>query len=207
MQLLKEILTWLCFIAFAYLSGSVMFSRIIPLLVCKKDVCESSPDGNPGAANAFAACGVPLGMLCLLLDMAKGFLPVFLTYFVFGMDCRSFWFALVLAAPVLGHATAPLYHFRGGKCISTAFGVLIAILPISVSGWILAIVYILFSTVIKISPNRRRSIAAFGVFATIAVPIALWQRLFSIALGCLVIALTAIYRHTKRFEKPQEVTQ
>ncbi len=203
---MKELLIWLCLIAFGYLLGSVMFSRIIPLLVCKKDVCKTAPDKNPGAANAFAACGVPLGMVCLLLDMAKGFFPVFATWFFFGMDYTSLGFAFVMIAPVLGHATAPFSHFHGGKCISTSFGVLIACLPFCYAGWVLAVTYILFSTVVKISPNRRRSLISYAVFAAISVPLAAWRGLYACAFGCLMIAAVAIAKHTKYFEQKAQET-
>ena len=39
-------------------------------------------------------------------------------------------FALVVAAPVLGHAFSPMAKFRGGKAIAALFGVCIALLPV-----------------------------------------------------------------------------
>ena len=60
----------------ARVSGSVLYCRFVPLLLLKKDICALSPDKNPGAANVFVHCGVPMGLLCLVLDMAKGGVPV-----------------------------------------------------------------------------------------------------------------------------------
>ena len=112
-------LIWLALILGGFMLGSVMFSRILPRLIKGKDVTKLSDDGNPGAANVFSTCGIVLGMLCLLLDMGKGFAPVLLAQHL--VDIHSMRFSAVLIAPVLGHALAPLNHFRGGKCIATAF--------------------------------------------------------------------------------------
>ena len=64
--------------AFGFACGGVMFCRFMPLLLAKKDITKLSSDGNPGSANVFINCGIPLGLLCLFLDMFKGFLPVLL---------------------------------------------------------------------------------------------------------------------------------
>ena len=116
---MRELCSWLLFIVGGFLSGSVMFSALLPRRLLGRDVPAESDDRNPGAGNVFTHCGVPMGMLCLFMDMAKGFVPVFLAARF--ADTASMLFALVIAAPVLGHALAPLYHFLGGKCIATAF--------------------------------------------------------------------------------------
>ena len=191
----NETIYWLILIAFGYLFGGVMFSRTLPKLFMKKDVCKLSDDGNPGSANVFKNCGVVMGMICLLCDMVKGFVPVILA--VIYLDIRSLWFAGLLAAPVLGHATAPFYHFHGGKCIATAFGEMIALLPASRIGLVLAGLYIFFSTVWKINPNRVRSIVTFGLFAILSTGWFFLTKEFSFMAGCLAISLTAMFRHSK----------
>ena len=123
----NEIFLWCALIIGGFLCGSIMFSRLLPLLIAGKDVSAESSDRNPGAANAFSACGVAIGMLCLLLDMLKGFLPVLLGRLL--LNTNDLLFAAVIVAPVLGHAIAPLNRFHGGKCIATAFGVTIALMP------------------------------------------------------------------------------
>ena len=194
---MREGLLWLALILGGFVLGSIMFSRILPKLLRGEDICKKSPDGNPGAANVFSVCGVALGMLCLLLDLGKGFAPVFLAERL--VNIRSMRFAAVLVAPVLGHALAPFNHFRGGKCISTAFGVMVALLPITRIGLVLAGLYIAFSTVLKISPNRIRSIVTFTLFAVFCGVWAFFSRSFSIAVGCIAISAIAVLRHTRRF--------
>ena len=53
-----------------FLSGGVLYSYHVPKLLCGVDVVADSPDHNPGMTNAMKLCGVPVGLLCLALDMA-----------------------------------------------------------------------------------------------------------------------------------------
>lgn len=194
---MSEFLGFAICILSGFLLGSVMFSQILPQLVQAKDIGAISDDHNPGATNVFINCGAPLGIVCLLLDIGKGFLPVFLAcQFV---DRSNLLFSLVMAAPVLGHAIAPLQHFHGGKCIATSFGVMIALLPITPIGLVLAVFYILFSTFVKIRPNRIRSLLTFGLFGIVSFVHFLHVEEYSLALGCLLISITAMVKHSKYF--------
>ena len=109
----NEALLTFALIAGGFLLGGVMFSRALPKLLTGKDVCALRADKNPGAANVFAVCGVPMGLLCLALDMFKAYLPVSLAAQY--LDTQSVWFALALAAPVLGHAVGVFNGFHGGN--------------------------------------------------------------------------------------------
>ncbi len=199
------ILIWISFITGGFLLGSILFSKIIPKIAVGKNICELGSDGNPGAANVFMKCGKKLGAVCLAADMLKGFLPAFLAFLF--LDYNSFLFALVMISPVVGHALGIFNKFHGGKCIATSFGVLIGILPITRVGFLLAAVYILFSTLIKIKPNSRRSILSFGIFAAGAIFILHFQGKYSVALGCIAISAIAILKHLHRFERKEEIIQ
>ena len=157
-----------------------MFCRFMPLLLAKKDITKLSSDGNPGSANVFINCGIPLGLLCLFL-------------------VRRLSFAILIAAPVLGHAVAPFDRSKGGKCIATAFGVLLALIPQTKIVFLLAGLYILFSTAIRISPNRVRSKVTFALFGTFAAVILLLKRRAPLAMGCLLVSSIVIVKHSKLF--------
>jgi len=86
----NEALLTFALIAGGFLLGGVMFSRALPKLLTGKDVCALRTDKNPGAANVFAVCGVPMGLLCLALDMLKAYLPVSLA--AQHLDTQSVWF-------------------------------------------------------------------------------------------------------------------
>ena len=197
-----RILIYCLSIAGGFLLGGVMFSQLLPQMLCGIDIQKVSDDHNPGATNVFVNCGVKMGILCLSLDLLKGFLPVFLTAKFLGTD--NMLFGLVLAAPVLGHAIAPYHRFHGGKCIATAFGEMLGLLPFNRIGLVLAAVYILFSTVIKIQPNRVRSIVSFGLFGLCSAVLLVHSGDYAIALGCCLISLTAIFKHSRYFCREQQ---
>lgn len=194
---------WAAFIGGGFCLGGIMFSQIIPGIFLKKDIRMSSPDRNPGAANVFTLCGIPLGLLCLFLDMLKGFLPVFAASKV--LDIQHMLFAAILTSPVLGHAIAPFNHFHGGKCIAAAFGVMLALLPVTPIVLVLAGLYIFFSVIVKIKSKRLRSIVTFGLFGSISAFIFVMTGRYPLAVGCASVSLIAIAKHTKYFSfVPQE---
>lgn len=104
----------------AFISGSLMFSHWLGLIVLKRDI-RSLGDGNPGASNLFRAGGRVLGILGLFLDYAKGGVPVLGARFVEGIEGLSL--IPVAVAPVLGHAFSPWLRGRGGKAVTVTFGI------------------------------------------------------------------------------------
>lgn len=178
-----------------FFSGSLMFSSWIPRLLLHRDIVAESDDHNPGAGNVFKLCGVFWGFVCLFFDLGKGFLPVWAACRL--MNAGRWWFALAICAPVLGHAIAPLHRFRGGKCVAVSFGALLGLLPVSFTVFVLAGVYILFSTLLRINPHRRRSAWTFFVFGVLASAMALWQGLISVAIGSSLIAVVGVLKHTR----------
>lgn len=192
---------WLLFTLIGFLMGGVMFGRILPRCVAHKDVCALSPDHNPGTANVFTYCGWKLGTLCLLLDMGKGFLPVFTACRLSGGDMTEPMLAVVMLAPVLGHALAPFSREKGGKCIACTFGVLLGLLPYSGAAFLLAALYVLFSTLLKVKPTRKRSIVTFSLFGGIALIGAFFNAHFIVGVGCMLISAVVIIKHLPRFEQ------
>lgn len=92
------ILKYLLFIVAGYVSGSIMYSYLIPKLFCGVDIVKEGDDHNPGMTNVMRCVSVKLGILCLVLDVAKGFVPVFLAK-MYVPDYRHMLFALIIAAP------------------------------------------------------------------------------------------------------------
>ena len=94
--------SYLGFVIGGYLLGSTLFAYVLPKLTRHIDIREMSEDGNPGTYNAFRYGGTVCGICVLLLELLKGFFPVWLCERTVGL--QSPWFAAVMAAPVLGHA-------------------------------------------------------------------------------------------------------
>lgn len=199
----NSLISGLILIIGGFFLGSILFCKIIPLIIKKRDICKISADHNPGAANVFVNCGVIMGMICLIFDMFKGYIPVYLGMKYIGTD--KLIFAGIMAAPVLGHAIAPLNSFHGGKCIATSFGEVIALLKVTYVGLVLAGIYIFFSTIYKINPNRKRSIVTFGVFGVLSFVILTGKEMFYIGFGCFIISAITIIKHLKYFAIEEDV--
>jgi len=102
-----------------FLLGATPFSLLMGRLFAKKDI-RSVGDGNPGGTNALKAGGLKTGLPAILLDIGKGFLPVFLAQ-KYGL---TGWSLLpICLAPSIGHAFSPFLRFRGGKALGPTGGV------------------------------------------------------------------------------------
>lgn len=186
------ITVYVFYILFGYLSGSVLYSYLIPKHFCHVDVRTVHEDRNPGAFNAFAAAGPRVGLICVLCDMGKGFLPVFLAAHSAAISMGSWIFALILLAPVAGHAWPFLQPSKGGKAISVSFGVLLGLLPDLRPAFLLAAFYLTFSLILIIQPHTLRSIVSFSGF-TVAAQVS--RFLSSVRLGSLLVSLVVCFRH------------
>ena len=178
------------YVLIGYVSGSLLWAKFFGRLFMKEDITAVSDDGNPGAFNAFQCGGVWCGGCTLCLDMLKGFLPVML-FRLSRPDYPPFALALVLAAPVAGHAFSVFYAFRGGKGIAVSFGCLLGLAPDLRPALILAGTFIVFSEVIKISPHYYRTLAAYIA----AVPLVFrMARTWPVWAGFLLIAQIVILK-------------
>jgi acyl phosphate:glycerol-3-phosphate acyltransferase len=108
----------------SFFLGSIPFSLLLGKCFAKKDI-RTVGDGNPGGTNALKAGGLRVGVPAILLDIAKGFAPVYLAQKYGVIDWRLIPVAL---APVLGHAFSPFLRFRGGKALGATGGVWVALI-------------------------------------------------------------------------------
>lgn len=185
---------YLFWTAIGFLLGGILFSYRLPLFLKGIDITECSKDGNPGVSNVMKHVGIPMGIFCLFLDLAKGFFPVAASLrFV---SPANPLFIAVLTAPVLGHAMAPFNPaVAGGKAITTSFGVLLALLPFHQNVFLLAGLYLLFSLVFPIHPNERRTVITFFLFSLCSLLLIPLGSPAPIAAGCCGISLIVITRN------------
>jgi glycerol-3-phosphate acyltransferase PlsY len=109
-----------------FLLGAIPFSLLMGRLFAKKDI-RTVGDGNPGGANAIKAGGLKAGIPAILLDIGKGFLPVFIAQ-KYGLTGWSL--VPVCLAPILGHAFSPFLRFRGGKALGPTAGAWLALISL-----------------------------------------------------------------------------
>lgn len=182
------------FILWGFFSGSIMFSYLIPKVFYKKDIIQLSEDNNPGTSNVIHFVGVFPGMLCLLLDLLKGIVPIY--YSVKNLNINNLLFAFVIASPILGHAFSPFLRFHGGKAIAVSFGAFLGLLPCSNAVFYLVIITIFLSTIIKIQPHSLRVIISMIAFSVCCV---FFENVGSIILGAIIVSGIVIIKHLANY--------
>jgi glycerol-3-phosphate acyltransferase PlsY len=157
--------------AAAYLLGSVPTGYLLMRLFRHEDI-RSSGSGNIGATNVLRSGGKGLGAATFLADMLKGSAAVLLggllaKAFVPEMAPRD---AQALAAlfAVLGHVFPVWLRFKGGKGVSTAFGVFLVAAPFAALAAITVFALIFFFTR-YVSLASILGAACFPVFAWFTV--------------------------------------
>ncbi|MGP4842822.1 glycerol-3-phosphate 1-O-acyltransferase PlsY [Marinobacter sp. 1Y8] len=109
----------------AYLLGSIMFAPIVCRLWSLPNP-RAQGSGNPGATNVYRIGGWLPAALTLLLDAAKGALPVWAAA-AYGLDIIPQAFVGLCA--ITGHMLPVFARFQGGKGVATALGAGVALAP------------------------------------------------------------------------------
>ena len=130
----------LVFVICAYLLGSISFAVIMSRLFTLPDP-RTYGSHNPGATNVLRSGNKWAAILTLLGDAAKGWLAVWLAQYFGPQAGNSLLIVAVALAVFIGHLFPVFLHFKGGKGVATALGVLLALnvwLGLAVSAtWIL----------------------------------------------------------------------
>lgn len=182
-----------------YLIGSLSFAVIVSRVMGLSDP-RTFGSKNPGATNVLRSGNKAAAILTLLLDAAKGWLPIALVKWygqAYGLGDGTL--ALVGLAAFLGHVFPVFFRFAGGKGVATALGVLLGF-----SGWlglVTALIWLFMAVV-----SRYSSLAA--ITAALLVPVVyvlgdggLWIMSKSVALCVAVMSLFLIYRHAENINR------
>jgi acyl phosphate:glycerol-3-phosphate acyltransferase len=117
----------LLLIAGAYLIGSVSFAVVVSRVFGLPDP-HGYGSGNPGATNVLRTGHRGAALLTLLGDGAKGFVAVFAArHLVPLLGAPDLAVAAAALAVFLGHLYPVFHRFAGGKGVSTAAGVVLAL--------------------------------------------------------------------------------
>ncbi|HUN29667.1 MAG TPA: glycerol-3-phosphate 1-O-acyltransferase PlsY [Alphaproteobacteria bacterium] len=105
----------------AFLVGSIPFGYLVGRFAYRTDLRKHG-SGNIGAMNALRTLGTKGAVVVLLLDAAKGVIPVLIALHV--SDGLA---SVTGACAVLGHCFSPWLGWKGGKGVATAFGAIFAL--------------------------------------------------------------------------------
>ena len=145
--------------AFSYLLGAIptglMLARIKGVDIRKVG------SGNIGATNVFRSAGKTIGIVTLLLDILKGFIPAFFLPQFLAPDIPNWAGLLFGALAIVGHNWPVYLKFKGGKGVATTAGMLLGVAPAAV-GIALGVFLVLFLT------TRYISVGSIAAAATVA---------------------------------------
>ncbi len=116
-------------ILLSFFIGAIPFGLIIGRLAAGVDITRRG-SGNIGAANVSREIGFRWGFITLILDTLKGFLPLMIGLKI-TIQYHSIFLTTLSLALLLGHMYSPFLRFKGGKGVSTGFGIFLALSPIS----------------------------------------------------------------------------
>jgi glycerol-3-phosphate acyltransferase PlsY len=157
-----------------YLLGSFPTAFVLFKLKTGKDI-RNVGSGNVGGTNVTRTLGAGLGILTIIVDMIKGFLPVLFVYLFFPDDLILM--GIVSVVVVIGHIFSVYLKFRGGKGISTSYGAILGLcfLPFAdLALWLRMIpaAAILFTWLIVFAASRIVSLAS--LFAAVVTPLSFY---------------------------------
>ncbi|MES2100788.1 MAG: glycerol-3-phosphate 1-O-acyltransferase PlsY [Pseudomonadota bacterium] len=178
----------------AYLIGSLSFAVIVSRVMGLNDP-RTYGSGNPGATNVLRSGNKAAAVVTLLLDALKGYLPVALVQVfggAYGLDEGTL--ALVGLAAFLGHLWPVFFHFKGGKGVATAAGVLLGLNPwlglATLATWVIIAVFTRYSSLAALVA------AVFAPFYQVLI----WER-GPVALAVAAMGVLLIYRHKANITK------
>jgi glycerol-3-phosphate acyltransferase PlsY len=177
----------------AYLMGSLSFAVLVSKSMGLADP-RSYGSGNPGATNVLRSGSKKAAIATLVLDAAKGWLPVFLVRTfgpAHGLDDTAV--ALAGLAAFLGHLYPVFFRFQGGKGVATALGVLLGIAPLL--GLATALTWLIVAVFFRYSSLASLVAAVFAPFFAVLGGGIAWPRSTSIVGAIAVMALLLVWRH------------
>ena len=165
----------------SYLLGSIPMGLLLTKMMGKGDLRQVG-SGNIGATNVMRVGGLRMAGLVWILDMAKAIAAVFIGKYVAG-DAFGAWCGF---AAIVGHCYPIWLKFKGGKGISSLFGVLLSISPMSFA--VCGVEWLLVALTSGVS-----SFGATIVFCLI--PILGFAISVQVGFAFLAIGLLCLWRH------------
>ncbi|SKA74977.1 glycerol-3-phosphate 1-O-acyltransferase PlsY [Desulfobaculum bizertense] len=176
-------------IAVTYLLGAVPFGLFVGRIFCGIDP-RLDGSHNTGSTNVARLCGFRYGVLTLLFDAGKGFLPVYLAS---TFSDSTFFLGLVALAAVAGHVYSVFLDWKGGKAVATTVGAFLALAPGA----------LLLSCLVFIGVVLASGFVSLGSLALVSalVLFLILSGQFGLAFFAALIAALVFYRHADNIQR------
>ncbi|MDP2000925.1 MAG: glycerol-3-phosphate 1-O-acyltransferase PlsY [Rhodoferax sp.] len=188
-----------------YLIGSLSFAVIVSRAMGLSDP-RTFGSKNPGATNVLRSGSKGAAIATLLLDAAKGWLPVMLVKWFgqpYGLEEGTM--AMVGLAAFIGHLYPVFFSFVGGKGVATALGVLLGF------SWILglatAATWLIMAYFFRYSSLASITAALFAPVYYVFGDGTAWFMNKGVLLAVSVMSLLLIYRHAENLGRLAKGTE
>ncbi len=185
----------LCWLIITYLMASFPFGLLVAQAFCGIDP-RTAGSRNTGSTNVARLCGFGYGVVTLVLDVLKGFLPVILGT---AFSHSAFFLSLVVLTAILGHMHSIFLYGKGGKGVATTIGAFLALSP-------LGTLFALIICVVLIATSGFVSLGSLGLAASLPVFMLLTGN-FGFIPVALLVAVLIFVKHSEniaRLKKGEE---
>ena len=172
----------LVLVGVAYLAGSFPTASIVGMMSGHDHSKEGS--GNPGATNVYRTSGAAYGLVTVVIDALKGFLPVFVTLLAVDRP----WAAVAWVAVTVGHVF-PLGRLRrGGKGVATGAGGFLPLYPVVGLGLV-----VVFAVLVRVT--RTASIGSLVIAVLTPITVAFLYDHIAELYAAIAVSFLVIARH------------
>jgi glycerol-3-phosphate acyltransferase PlsY len=183
----------------AYLLGSLSFAVMVSRVMGLHDP-RTYGSKNPGATNVLRSGNKLAAVITLVLDAAKGWLPVLLVR-VYGerVGLGDGTVALVALGAFLGHLFPVFFGFKGGKGVATAAGAVFGV--DALLGLVVAVAWGLVAAVWRYSSLASLVAAVMAPVAYLMGSGLGWYADGRVALVLGVLAMLLLWRHQANIQR------
>lgn len=182
----------------AYLIGAIPFGFLLVKWKTGADI-RASGSGNIGATNVLRTTGWKTGSATLILDIAKGYLAVWLAGYL--TDGSEIWMAAAAVAVIAGHAFPVFLGGKGGKAVASFTGAYLCLTPLP-----LAATAVVFVAMVAVT----RHVSVGSIAGAAAFPLAVWMIShppLPVTLAAIVSGAFIIYRHSENLQRLRAGTE
>ncbi len=176
----------------AYLLGAIPFGYLLVKWKTGADV-RAAGSGNIGATNVLRTSGPVAGVATLLLDIAKGYLAVWIAGRL--SDHDPLWMSVAALAVMAGHAYPVFLHFKGGKAVASCVGAFLCLTPGALAAELIVFVVVVAWT---------RHISMGSIVGAATFPLAVWLILkapMPEVAASILSGVFIIYKHSSNIHR------
>ena len=173
----------------AYFSGSIPSGVWIGKTFKGIDI-RTVGSKNSGATNAYRNLGAVYGIMTLVIDALKGYLPLLVAS---KMGVSEKYIVVIGLIAILGHSFSCFLNFKGGKGVATSLGVFLFLAPKAIGIATIGFLIVVFFT---------RYVSLSSITAAIILPIMTMilpakdgVDKFTLSILSVFIGIFVIYKH------------